>query len=242
MRACAPLLCLTAACASAPVPAGKTVQDDELDRIPDVPASELAERILADQFPKRLDITGTFMVVEVNLLSADNARVGAALVVLEAIATSLDRRWSEYEGERREMYFELSGIGPLVDHVREILDQRLKTAPCSLVFAVEHAAGRFDHLPGYVPPIANYSPTRKHDLSFRTFSCVIKAMKEKVAACHTKHDAVVDIAVSKQGIVASAVTKGELANTPAGDCVAAAVRTVTFPPSDEVITLTYPRY
>jgi hypothetical protein len=130
MHVVAALFCLAVACASAPAaaPAGRAVQNDELARIPDVPASELAKRIIEAQQPRGSDVTDTFMVVEVNLQSADNARVRAALAVLDAMATS----W--------------------------------------------------------------------------------------------------------------AVTIGKLANTPTGDCVAAAVRTATFPPSDEVSGFTYPDY
>ena len=221
-----------AACASAPAPAGKIGQDDDLARIPDVPPSEVAERIVKAQ--GLWGVTDTFTVVEVNLQSADNTRVRSALAVLEAMATSLDRLTAKDDA--------IDGYGQLVNHIRTVLDRRLETAPCSLVFAVEHAAGEFNHLRGYVPPIARHGSTEKHELSLRTISCVITSMKERAAACHAKPDATVDIVVSEQGIVTSAVAKGELANTPTGDCVAAAVKGVTFPPSDEVITLTYPRY
>jgi hypothetical protein len=243
MRALTALTLVATACASAsPAAPARAVKDDELARIPGAP-SEVAERILEDQHATSSRIIDSFMVVEVNLQSADNERVRTALAVLEAMATSIDSNWIERMEEEEGI---LDGIRNLVDHVREILGQRLRTAPCSLVFAVEHAAGRFGHLPGYVPIMASHPPTRRHVLSLHTRFCAVEFMKAKVAACDPKHgvpaDATVDIVVGKEGAVTSAVTTGRLANTRLGDCVAAAVRTVTLPVSDEVTTLTYPRY
>lgn len=240
MRLIAVLTLAAAACAStsAAAPSRKTVEDDELARIPDMPPAEVAERIIQVQGPE--GVTGSFMIVELNLRSADQARVRWALAVLEALAASIDRKYRQLPAEEDGTDVH----GELVDHVREILDQRLRTAPCALVFAVEHAAGEFDHLPVYVPPMASHSPLRKHHLSDQAIDCGMQSIKEKVRACDVKHDvqsdAMVRFVVSNQGTVTSAATLGRLSNTPTGDCVAAAVKTVTFPPADEVITLTYP--
>ena len=45
-----------------------------------------------------------------------------------------------------------------------------------------------------------------------------------------------NLVIDKRGVVTAANTTGNFAGTPTGDCVAAAVRAVTFPPSDGFAT------
>jgi hypothetical protein len=173
------------------------------------------------------------MVIDVNLQSADNQRVKKALAVLDAMASSIERRNRQWSADQD--YTFVQPLEHIVDHVRSAIEDRLKTASCSLIFAVENTAGRFARLPGFVPPRAHHSPFEDHRLSLRTLWCGLETINDKVAACGATHkgsgDAYVDVVVGRNGAVTSAVVMGKLANTPVGDCVSAAARTVTFPPS-----------
>ena len=235
MRAVAVLTLAVAACASSRsatdndvrMPVAKTGEDDQPARLPDAPPEETAEQIIKACIR---DVTNGFMVVHVNLQSADTARVRQALAVLDAIAASIERqtRASEPIVER--------DFEELVDHVRSAMDDRLKTAACSLIQAVEDTAGRFRHLRGFVPPQARHSPYEEHRLSERTFWCGMQTVNDKLTACHTRYKisgtGFVEITVRQDGTVTSAVTLGPLGKTPTGECVAAAAKTVTFPRSD----------
>ena len=235
MRAVVALVLAVAACASSrsatendvAMPVARTAEEDQPARLPDAPPEETAEQIIKACIR---DVTNGFMVVHVNLQSADSARVKQALAVLDAIATSIER---QTRGD--EPIFERD-FEELVDHVRSEMDDRLKTAPCSLIHAAENTAGRFRHLRGFVPPQARHSPFEEHRLSERTFWCGMQTVNDQVEACHSRYKisgtGFVDLTVRQDGTVTSAVTGGRLGNTPTGDCVAAAARTVTFPRSD----------
>jgi len=231
VRAVVALVLAVAACASAP-PKPRTVEDDRPDQsahLPAGPPQQVAAQIVKAQSVSTWGVTDAFMVVEVNVQSADNQRVREALAVLDAMATETDRKFHEMD----DMFWE--SLEHLVDRVNAVLDQRLKTASCSLIFAVENTAGRWRALPGFVAPKATHSPFRDHRLSLRTLWCGLETINDKVAACGATHkgsgDAYVDVVVGTNGAVTSAVVMGKLANTPVGDCVSAAARTVTFPPS-----------
>jgi len=96
VRAVAVLTLAVAACASSrsatendlAMPVARTAEDDQPARLPDAPPEETAERIIKACIR---DVTDGFMVVHVNLQSAESARVTQALAVLDAIAASIER-------------------------------------------------------------------------------------------------------------------------------------------------------
>ncbi len=238
MRAVAVLTLAAAACASVsarendkPTRVARNAEDDQPARLPDAPAAETAERLIDSCGIG--DATECLMVVDVNLQSADNERVKKALAVLDAMASSIDGRNRKWSADQD--YVLRQPLERLVDHVRSAIDDRLNTAPCSLIFAVENIAGRFARLPGFVPPRAHHSPFEDHHLSLRTLWCGLETINDKVAACGATHkgsdSSYVDVDVGKDGTVTSALVKGALVNTPVGNCVSAAARTATFPPS-----------
>jgi len=238
VRAVAVLTLAVAACASVSARendkatlVARNVEDDQPARLPDAPAEETAERLIDSCGVG--DVTDCLMVVDVNLQSADNERVKKALAVLDAMASSIERRNRKWSADQD--YVLLEPLERIVDHVRSAIDDRLKTASCSLIFAVENIAGRFGRLPGFVPRRAHHSPFEDHHLSLRTLWCGLETINGKVAACGATHKgsdrSYVDVDVGKDGTVTSAVVKGTLANTPVGDCVSAAARTATFPSS-----------
>jgi len=240
MRAVAVLALAATACASVSArendkatPVARNVEDDQPARLPDAPAAETAERLIDACSSAARDVTDCLMVVDVNLQSADNQRVKKALAVLDAMASSIDARNRKWSAD--EDYVLLEPLERIVDHVRSAIDDRLKTASCSLIFAVENIAGRFGRLPGFVPRRAHHSPFEDHSLSLRTLWCGLETINDKVAACGATHKgsdrSYVDVGVGTDGTVTSAVVRGTLANTPVGNCVSAAARTATFPPS-----------
>ncbi|HMF42864.1 MAG TPA: hypothetical protein VKQ32_19465, partial [Polyangia bacterium] len=62
------------------------------------------------------------------------------------------------------------------------------------------------------------------------------AVRPKVAACYNQFKvpgtAMVNVVIGKSGKVTKAEVTGKFAGTPTGDCVSAAVKTASFPPSD----------
>jgi len=64
----------------------------------------------------------------------------------------------------------------------------------------------------------------------------LKGVQPKINACYNQFKvpgtAMVNIAIGKSGKVTSAAVTGKFAGTPTGQCVEAAVKTASFPPSD----------
>ena len=68
----------------------------------------------------------------------------------------------------------------------------------------------------------------------------MNGVKGKVSDCYAQYKvpgmAMVNVVIGKNGKVSSATVTGKFAGTPTGACVAKAVRTASFPPSDGLST------
>jgi len=68
----------------------------------------------------------------------------------------------------------------------------------------------------------------------------LRGVQPLIHACYLRHKvegtAMVNVVIAKSGKVAKATVTGKFADTPTGACVAAAVKTASFPPSDGLAT------
>lgn len=176
-----------------------------------------------------------------DLESGDDRRVGAALAVADEIAAAIERARAPAGRSGGEIPIWPDSLEPLVVDLQPLLDGLHETVDCQLVARVDRVADRFHRLPrGHLPQAQPAPPpgAADHALSKRALVCAMNSIKGQIAACFARYQtpgtAMVNVSVTRQGAVRVATTTGKFAGTPTGDCVAAAVKTVTFPPSDGV--------
>jgi hypothetical protein len=172
--------------------------------------------------------------VYADLESGDERRVRAGLAVADEIAAAIEHAWARS-----------CVLDPIPEDVGSALDRLYgkKTVDCQMLARVEEIGERFRRLPRWRPPQAGLPPPPSppsRELSKRVLVCMMNSIKGQVAACFARYQvpgvAMVNVVVSREGAVRTAATSGRFAGTPTGDCVAAAVKTLTFPPSDGVST------
>ena len=81
---------------------------------------------------------------------------------------------------------------------------------------------------------------REGDLSKQVLVETMNSIRGKVAECYARYQvpgtAIVNVTIDRQGVVTVATVTGKFADTPTGECVSNAVKTLTFPPSNGLST------
>ncbi len=179
--------------------------------------------------------------IHADLESGDDRRVGAALAVADEIAAAIERAPAPAGRSGGQLLTWPDSLQPLVVDLEPLLDELRETVDCQMVVRVDQVADRFHRLPRGHPPQAQPGPlpgAAGHALSTRVLVCAMNSIKGQIAACFARYQtpgtAMMNVVVTQQGAVRAATTTGKFAGTPTGDCVAAAVKTVKFPPSDGV--------
>jgi len=254
MRGAAILALALAACASAPPappPAASAPAVAIPPRAPEppppppLPPPELADRIVEAQAKVEAPlVTATFNAVEDDVLSGDTTHAVAALQDMQEIALRAEQtrveRMRAAPGEMELLVVASDHLEPLLERIGRLLQQLMLQKDCTMVLAVAGAYGQLARVPRGRVSVIGRNLERGAPMPTRAVVCAMQAIKPKVEACYAQYQipgtAMVNVVVSKQGSVVTAVTTGKFARTPTGDCVAAAVTTATFPPSDGLST------
>jgi hypothetical protein len=172
--------------------------------------------------------------------------VGGALAVADEVAALVERAGAPASGGPGEIAVGAEALDPIIVDLELVLDRLRETAGCATIVRVDQVAERFHRLPRRRAAQAQPGiPFREAapELPKRAIVCAMNSIKAEVADCFARYQipgiAMVNLVVTRQGTVSAATTTGKFAGTPTGDCVAAAAKTVTFPPSERM-TFPYP--
>ena len=205
---------------------------------PPVPPPERAKQIIESQGTTAAPyVTDAFKSVWDDALSGDPDRARSALDVIEEIALRAERMRAS---QADDFLVGADHLNPLLALIDRILAQLEHQQDCPTFLAVDSAEGQMARVPRGRLTAKGRLVEPGRPMSTRALVCAMRAIKEKVAACYARYQipgtVLVNFVISKQGTVAAATTMGTFAGTPTGDCVAAAAKTATFPPSDGMTT------